>query len=92
MRSVFFFDADPQVTRQDRAIRADRDFAILWFVRFHLVVCGEHTGVDETQVWVAPIFMTVVVDRFVDFGRESGFRVIVEPEHASVHTISAFPT
>jgi hypothetical protein len=40
---------------------------------------------DETQVRVAPVFMTVIIHRALDLGGQRGLGVVIEPEHASIH-------
>ena len=87
---AFLFYADPQVTRENRAIGADHFFSSSWIVFFCHSIRGKHTGMDETQVGVTPVFMTVIIHRPLDLGCQGGLGVVIKPEHASVHFMSTF--
>jgi hypothetical protein len=45
---------------------------------------------DETQVGVTPVFMSVIVRRALDLGIQRGLGIVIEPEHASVHRFTYF--
>ncbi len=48
-------------------------------------VSREHARVHKTQVRFPPIFFKVVIGRKVNLGDQILARVVIEPEHASIH-------
>ncbi len=69
------FDPDPKMAGHHWPIGADSEFAQLEL----FLPAFQHTRVNETKVWDAAVFLTVIIHGLLDLDAQRSARVVVEP-------------